>query len=81
MDRRAIRDALVAHDLLRIRPRRSPQAIRPDETIHALAPQREAGAGILELTTITTSSVVGEEQSESEKVHSSTNKLSASGKH
>jgi len=81
VDRRAVRDALVTHDLLRIRPRRRPQAIHPDETIRALSPQHHGGAGILELTTQLTSPIIGEEKSESEEVHSSTNKSSASGKH
>ena len=81
VDRRAVRDALVTHDLLRIHPRRSPQTIRPNETIRAISPQREIGAGILELTTLITSPMVGEEETRSEKVHSSTNKSSASGKH
>jgi transposase InsO family protein len=80
VDRRAVRDALMTHDLLRIRPRRRPQATHADETIRAMSPQH-GGAGILELTTLMTSPVVGEEQTQSEEVHSSTNKSSASGKH
>jgi transposase InsO family protein len=90
MDRRAVRDALVGHDLLCIHPRH-PRRGAHESKSPATAAQREQSAGRMELAPITASSTVDEATDreshvasqiriQSEEAHYSTNKLSASGK-
>lgn len=93
VDRRAVRDALVAHDLLRIHPRharRRPPRGAPETESQPTSVQRPESAGRLELASIIASPIVGERADhephvatqvrQSEEAHYSTNKLLASGK-
>jgi transposase InsO family protein len=90
VDRRAVRDALVVHDLLRIHPRRRLRRAREQKSAPVLV---HASAGAVRITPVCNSAspIVGERADEephvaasirtkSEEAHYSTNKLSASGK-
>jgi transposase InsO family protein len=96
VDRRAVRDALVAGELLVIHPRhkrRGAKATGETTTLKESAPiatQAERSAGIIELTPTTILPMVGgapastthnatPSQTQTEEVHSSTIKTSASG--
>jgi len=94
VDRRAVRDALVGDDLLRIhsrRPKRGAKATCESEK-STLAPAQEThGAGTIQLARVVTSPIVGRApapptrdelrgQHQTEEANSSTNKSSASGK-
>ena len=90
VDRRAARDALVEHDLLRIHPRRRRRRADETETAHVSA-QRASGEGTITLAAFGASPMVGERTEheshlatplriQSEEAHYSTDKLSASGK-
>ncbi|HUY90452.1 MAG TPA: transposase family protein [Pirellulales bacterium] len=90
VDRRAVRDALLHHDLLKIHPLRRRRRARESETAD-LVVQRAQSAGRMVLAQITAPSTVdGAADSEprvatpirnqSEEAHCSTNKLQASGK-
>lgn len=90
VDRRAVRDALLDHDLLKIHPlRRGRRAV--DAEIADIVVQRAHGAGRMVLAHVTASSMVDAAadlrphlasliHNQSEEAHCSTNKLSASGK-
>ena len=93
VDRRAVRDALVAYDLLRIHPRHArcrPPRGAPETELQPTSVQRPESAGRLELASSIASPIVGERADheshvatqvrQSEEAHYSTNKLLASGK-
>jgi transposase InsO family protein len=90
VDRRAVRDALVEHDLLRIHPRRRSRAVPETESALA-AMQPDPGAGRITLAQGNAAPTVGAEadtesqvatciRASSEEAHYSTNKLLAGGK-
>lgn len=92
VDRRAVRDALVAKDLLKIEPRRRPQqATSPDKKSNLLMPLA-SGAGILPTVAGRAMPALGQhvgpdvqsaplEDHSPEWVHSSTENSIASGQH
>ena len=90
VDRRAVRDALVAQDLLQIHPRRRPKTPASVTAKNKIMARDNTGAGILQpacATAATTSRSLGDSAEHSaplnthpnERVHSSTNKTTASG--
>jgi hypothetical protein len=90
IDRRAVRDTLLEHDLLRIHPRCASRDVHLTESAHD-AMQQEQSAGRMELATVIAASIVGAAadyesrvatpiHNPFEEAHCSTNKLSASGK-
>jgi hypothetical protein len=89
IDRRAVRDALVAHDLLRILPRRRQRPVEGQNLAPSLMTSL-GGAGIIQLSVLAAPPAVGGArdsrphvaagvQEPYEEAHSSTNKTSASG--
>jgi hypothetical protein len=91
VDRRAVRDALLSHDLLRIHPRRRKRAASRQSSAPPIA-TTTAGAGILQLAMLTAPPMVGGAlalqshgaaggQQPCEEARSSTDKSSASGQH
>ena len=90
VDRRAVRDALVAQGLLKIKPRRRPQCASPADKKTNLMVPPASGAVILRAAAGAAVPTLGSqlgpeaqsaplEDQSPEKVHSSTNKTTASG--